>query len=187
MANPDVIFVEEAGEVLESHVLTAMMANTEQLVLIGDHKQLRPKINNYQLSVEKGDGFDLNRSLFEWLIPRGDPHSSLSKQHRIRTEISRLVRRLTYPKLEDATQTRHRPRIRGFQGEVIFMRHNHHETDLEIMEKKDPTIKSSKQNHFEVQMVLMLVRYLGQQGYGTDNIVVLTPYLGQLTPPHRVQ
>jgi hypothetical protein len=29
-------------------------------------------------------------------------------------------------------------------------------------------------------MVLKCVRYLGQQGYGTDDIVVLTPYLGQL-------
>lgn len=26
----------------------------------------------------------------------------------------------------------------------------------------------------------MVVRYLGQQGYGTDRIVILTPYLGQL-------
>ena len=29
-------------------------------------------------------------------------------------------------------------------------------------------------------MVLKIVRYLGQQGYGTDKIVILTPYLGQL-------
>ena len=30
-------------------------------------------------------------------------------------------------------------------------------------------------------MVLKVVRYLGQQGYGTQNMVVLTPYLGQLS------
>lgn len=29
-------------------------------------------------------------------------------------------------------------------------------------------------------MVLKVVRYLGQQGYGTDELVILTPYLGQL-------
>lgn len=29
-------------------------------------------------------------------------------------------------------------------------------------------------------MVLKLVRYLAQQGYGTDKIVILVPYLGQL-------
>ena len=37
-ASPDVLLVEEAGEILESHVLTAMAENTEQLILIGDHK-----------------------------------------------------------------------------------------------------------------------------------------------------
>jgi hypothetical protein len=29
-------------------------------------------------------------------------------------------------------------------------------------------------------MVLKILRYLGQQGYRTDQIVILTPYLGQL-------
>lgn len=37
-ANPDVLLVEEAGEILESHVLTAMGQNTSQMILIGDHK-----------------------------------------------------------------------------------------------------------------------------------------------------
>lgn len=37
-ASPGVLLVEEAGEILESHVLTAMCENTSQLILIGDHK-----------------------------------------------------------------------------------------------------------------------------------------------------
>jgi hypothetical protein len=37
-ASPGVLLVEEAGEILESHVLTAMGENTKQLILIGDHK-----------------------------------------------------------------------------------------------------------------------------------------------------
>jgi hypothetical protein len=32
------------------------------------HRQLCPKVNNYNLTVEKGDGFELNRSLFERLV-----------------------------------------------------------------------------------------------------------------------
>ena len=62
-ASPDVLIVEEAGEILESHVLAALGKKTSQLILIGDHKcvpftsieylltdrirQLRPKVNNY--------------------------------------------------------------------------------------------------------------------------------------------
>ena len=56
-AKPGIILVEEAGEILESHILTALSSRTKQLVLVGDHQQLRPKVNNYGLTVEKGDGY----------------------------------------------------------------------------------------------------------------------------------
>jgi AAA domain len=35
---PDVLLVEEAGEILESHVITALGADAKQMILIGDHK-----------------------------------------------------------------------------------------------------------------------------------------------------
>jgi hypothetical protein len=37
-ASPDVLLVEEAGEILESHILTALPQSIEQMILIGDHK-----------------------------------------------------------------------------------------------------------------------------------------------------
>jgi hypothetical protein len=37
-ASPGVLLVEEAGEILESHVITALGANAKQMILIGDHK-----------------------------------------------------------------------------------------------------------------------------------------------------
>ena len=36
--NPGILLVEEAGEILESHILTALRPETQQLILIGDHK-----------------------------------------------------------------------------------------------------------------------------------------------------
>ncbi len=178
---PHSVLVEEAGEILESHVLTAMTSDIKRLVLIGDHKQLRPKVNNYDLTVEKGAGFDLNRSLFERLVMEGFPHTALSKQHRMCHEVSHIIRNITYPDLLDADATQKRPDLRGFQDKVVFVNHERSELDLsKVWEKRDPTSRGSKQNPFEIQMVLGLLRYLGQQGYGTDKIVVLTPYLGQL-------
>ncbi|KZT25311.1 P-loop containing nucleoside triphosphate hydrolase protein [Neolentinus lepideus HHB14362 ss-1] len=180
-ADVDIVLVEEAGEILESHILTALSPKTEQLILIGDHKQLRPKVNNYTLTVEKGEGFDLNRSLFERLVLKGYPHETLKAQHRMRPEISRFVRELTYPDLIDAPKTQGRSDLRGVENNVVFIDHNKPEGDVsEIGEPKDVTTKASKQNTFEVRMVLKIVRYLAQQGYGTDKMVVLTPYLGQL-------
>ena len=181
VASRDIILVEEAGEILESHVLTSFGAQTQQLVLIGDHEQLRPKVNNHDLSVEKGDGYDLNRSLFERLILKKFPHQTLVEQHRMRPSISALVRSLTYPNLTDAPRTRKRPDLRGFQNNLMFISHENLEDDAKDQANwKDEGPISSKQNGFEVEMVLKCVRYLAQQGYGTDDIVVLTPYLGQL-------
>jgi len=85
-AQPDVLLMEEAGEILESHILMALGAKTKHLILIGDHKctpsshsvfcatltlwhpysmfrQLHPKVYSYSLMVEKGESFDLNCSL----------------------------------------------------------------------------------------------------------------------------
>lgn len=43
------VLVEEAAEIVELHVLAAMPATAQRLVMIGDHQQLRPKVNSYDL------------------------------------------------------------------------------------------------------------------------------------------
>jgi hypothetical protein len=180
-ASPEVLLVEEAGEILESHIITAMGPKTEQLILIGDHKQLRPKVNNYNLTVEKGDGYDLNRSLFERLILKGYPHQTLTIQHRMRPEISTLIQHMTYASLSDAPSTLNRPDIIGLRDNVVFVDHRVLESDSQnIRDLADMAAPSSKQNEFECRMILQFVRYLAQQGYGSDKMIVLTPYLGQL-------
>lgn len=178
-ASPGVVLVEEAGEILEAHILTSLGPNTEQLIMIGDHMQLRPKCS-YELSVEQGDGFDLNRSLFERLVLKGFPHATLTQQHRMRPEISSLIRNLTYPDLTDAKSTLNRPNLRGFRDNVVFINHSHPELELKNSRELHNGRTTSKQNEFEGQMILKCVRYLAQQGYGSDKLVVITPYLGQL-------
>ncbi|TQV95522.1 AAA family ATPase [Cordyceps javanica] len=180
-ADPEYVLVEEAGEILESHVLTALSPSTKSLILIGDHKQLRPKCKNYALSVEKGAGYDLNRSLFERLILAGQEHSTLHKQHRMHPEISQLVRFMTYPALQDGEKTLKRPQVRGLRDRVTFVNHDEPEGNAkDLGDRLDAGQPSSKENRFEAQMILKTVKFLAQQGYKTENIVVLTPYLGQL-------
>lgn len=188
-ASPSVVLVEEAGEILESHTLTALAPQTRQLILIGDHKyvpspilphpipdlrlhvpfcrQLRPKVNNYRLTVEKDEGFDLNRSLFERLVLKGYPHETLTQQHRMRPEISTLIRGLMYPNLVDAPSTQSRPNLRGVRNNVVFINHDHPEDNLDGQQPdandEEAGRKASKTNPHEVKMVLKILRYLGQQ------------------------
>jgi superfamily I DNA and/or RNA helicase len=44
---PRIMLVEEAGQVLEAHILGALVPSIQHVILIGDPKQLRPTINNY--------------------------------------------------------------------------------------------------------------------------------------------
>ncbi len=62
--------MEEAGEVLEAHLLACLSKHTEHLLLIGDHEQLRPKVERYELQAVSGRGHDLDVSLFEALVTR---------------------------------------------------------------------------------------------------------------------
>ncbi|KAF4948840.1 hypothetical protein FSARC_13634 [Fusarium sarcochroum] len=180
-ANPDVILVEEAGEILEAHIITAMSASVKQLILIGDHKQLRPKVNNYKLTKEKGEGYDLNVSLFERLVGQGRDFTALEEQHRSHPEISQYPRMLAYPELKNMPSTFDRAPIRGLKSRVTFVHHERPEDTMDgVGERRDPTAKASKRNPHEALMVLKMIRFLSQNGYKTENMVVLTPYLGQL-------
>ena len=116
----------------------------------------------------------------------------------MRPEISALIRHFTYLDLIDAPKTKGREDVRGLGNSLIFINHEQPETEITAEERRDRSATTSKQNHyvwdqgtkgvlltclfcrFEVQMVLKIVQYLGQQGYSVDRLVILTPYLGQL-------
>ena len=168
------VLVEEAAEILESHVLVNLSHHVERLIMIGDHKQLRPKLESYSLRSESGHGINFDKSLFERLIDSGYPYSSLNVQHRMRPEISQMIR-YTYPDLQDHPSVSGRDNIRGVSRNIAFIDHrNSEKSGREIVDV------NSKTNAFESAMVMKMVIYLLQQGYEPDDIVILTPYLGQL-------
>ncbi|KAG1673298.1 hypothetical protein FOA52_002578 [Chlamydomonas sp. UWO 241] len=180
---PGVVMVEEAGEVLEAHVLTSLSPVTKHLIMIGDHKQLRPKVESWPLQVQSGSGLDLNVSVFERLVLGGLPHASLGVQHRMHPDISRLVCP-TYKQLDDHPSVSQHPPVLGLEPgrRVVFVNHNKLEDQEEEGQYRFRASASSqsKVNRYEVAMTLATVKYLLQQGYQPTQLVVLTPYLGQL-------
>jgi hypothetical protein len=75
--------------------------------------------------------------------------------------------------------------VRGLAADVVFFDHRvlksgeggpaqHAGEDLLLRSKM------SKRKDFEALLVMQVVRYLLAQGYAQDDVVVLTPYLGQL-------
>jgi superfamily I DNA and/or RNA helicase len=176
---PNCVIVEEAAEILEAHVLTTIFGSVKRVVLIGDHMQLRPKLEHYSLRHDSGQHVDFDVSLLERLVkqPEGFPFIILNIQHRMRPEISSLIRCMTYPDLEDHPSVLNRDHIRGLASDVVFVTHNHPESSDDDLLALGT---NSKVNLYEVQMVINTVQYFLQQFYQPSEIVILTPYLGQL-------
>ncbi|TDL21593.1 hypothetical protein BD410DRAFT_297523 [Rickenella mellea] len=177
--SPRVMLVEEAGQVLEAHILGSLVESVEHLILIGDPLQLRPNVNNYELSMDNPRGRKIYRfdmSLMERLsTSSGLPMSRLDVQRRMRPTISSLIRNTLYPKLEDHDCVQIYPPVRGFAKNLFFLDHPNKERG-----GGDDSV--SKHNIFEVQMIRDLVLYLLRQGCYSEegDIVVLCAYLGQL-------
>ncbi|RPB23174.1 hypothetical protein L211DRAFT_787516 [Terfezia boudieri ATCC MYA-4762] len=181
-----VMICEEAGEVLESHTLTALLPSVEHAILIGDHQQLRPQIANYNLSMESRQGvnYALDESLFERLTREkygpdklSFPFATLDTQRRMHPSISELVRRTLYPDLQDHEKTKTHSEVDGMARRLFWLNHNQLEAGAD---QSDPS-GVSKSNDFEIEMVGALVKHLIKQGsYEKNDIAVLTPYLGQL-------
>ncbi|KAG0010219.1 hypothetical protein BGZ82_003553, partial [Podila clonocystis] len=178
---PKIIICEEAGEVLESHILSALSSSTQHLILIGDHKQLRPQIETYNLSSDSpiGKKYNLDKSLFERLVTSVKnplPMSILTTQRRMRPCISNLIRRPLYPDLLDGGDVHNYPPVCGMGEDLFFMHHDHPE------DAKDMYGMQSYSSTFEVNMAKALATYLIKNGYDRPgDIAILTPYLGQLS------
>ncbi|KAF2691044.1 hypothetical protein K458DRAFT_355487 [Lentithecium fluviatile CBS 122367] len=180
-----VVICEEAGEVMEPHMLSAMLPTVEHCIQIGDHEQLRPTINNHnELSLEtpKGQNYQLDRSQFERLSvgQRGRPSVpvvQLNVQRRMRSDISTLIRETIYPKLVDHDSTKSLSDVVGMRSNVFWLDH----TNQENKRQAEVHHQKSKSNDWEVKMVHALVRHIVRQGiYDRSDIAVLTPYTGQL-------
>ncbi|XP_063429947.1 NFX1-type zinc finger-containing protein 1-like [Mytilus trossulus] len=164
---PKIIVVEEAAEVLEAHVITTLRKHCEHLILIGDHQQLKPNPTVYKLARD----YKLEISLFERLINNKLDYRCLALQHRMRPEISRVMR-IIYPHLLDHEFVKSYEPVKGVSKNAFFIEH----TEMEL---SDADIKSHSNIH-EAEYIVALCTYLLLQGYKPAQITVLTLYSAQL-------
>ncbi|NXV98239.1 ZNFX1 protein, partial [Calonectris borealis] len=165
---PRIVIVEEAAEVLEAHTITTLSKACQHLILIGDHQQLRPSANVYDLA----KNFNLEVSLFERLVKVDFPFVCLKYQHRMRPEIAQLLSPHIYQELENHPSVLKYENIKGVLSNLFFVEHDFPEQ--EIQEGK------SHQNPHEAQFVVELCKYFLCQDYLPSQITILTTYTGQL-------
>ncbi|XP_004698372.1 NFX1-type zinc finger-containing protein 1 [Echinops telfairi] len=165
---PRIVIVEEAAEVLEAHTIATLSKACQHLILIGDHQQLRPSANVYDLA----KNFNLEVSLFERLVKVNIPFVRLNYQHRMRPEIARLLTPHIYQDLENHPSVLKYEEIKGVSSNIFFIEHNFPEQ--KIQEGK------SHQNQHEAHFVVELCKYFLCQEYLPSQITILTTYTGQL-------
>ncbi|KAF2858937.1 P-loop containing nucleoside triphosphate hydrolase protein [Piedraia hortae CBS 480.64] len=168
---PRIVLIEEAAETLEAPVTVACMPTVQQLILVGDHKQLRPHTH---VQAHEDSPYWLNLSLFERMLNNGVEFSFLSRQRRMIPEIRRILRPIygdliiDHPAMSDPGI---RPDVPGMGGvNSFFMSHNWPEQHDDQM---------SAYNQREADMIVGFVEYLIYNNVGPDKITILTFYNGQ--------
>lgn len=169
LLNIPIVLIEEAGEILEAHIVATLTRNTEQVILIGDHFQLRPTTSVYRLARE----YKLDISLFERMVNNKIGCVQLKEQHRMRPEIANLIKGTIYPELHDSLEVTEYPNVLGMSSNLFFLNHTNPEST-----KTDETTKT---NQFEAEFMIQLAKFLLASGHQPRQITILTPYLGQFS------
>jgi helicase required for RNAi-mediated heterochromatin assembly 1 len=168
---PRVVLIEEAGETREAPVAVTCVSSLQQLVLVGDHQQLRPHCN---MSAHENKPYFLNISLFERMVKNSVEYNMLVKQRRMIPEIRRLLNPIYHGAIEDHASVllpTNRPDVPGMGGvNSFFFSHA-------WQEQRDDQMSCI--NRDEANMIVGLVEHLIYNGMETDDITILTFYNGQ--------
>jgi len=168
-----VVLVEEAAEIMQPQLLAALPPSVEQLVQIGDHRQLRP-----QLEIEElGNVNHLDVSMMERLVEAGRgfcAFTQLTRQSRMMPEFVSLIADI-YPDLETATERiggRTQPALLR-EGVSMFFK------DTSAHKSTDAAEGRSTINRGEVGEICELCKMLVHEGCEQAKITALALYKGQ--------
>jgi len=166
---PRTLLIEEAAETLEGHVVAGMFDSLEQLILVGDHKQLRAHTNIQALEEPP---FSLNISMFERLVMNSVGYTMLNMQRRMIPDVRKLLcvpSKVFYKDLYDHPSVRdvvNRPPIPGMGNRSVYFFH-HNWPDSRNLER-------SAVNVDEAEFVAYAFRHLVYNGTDPSKITVLT-------------
>ncbi|KAI0487711.1 P-loop containing nucleoside triphosphate hydrolase protein [Xylaria cf. heliscus] len=166
---PRTMLIEEAAETKEASILSALYPSLQQLILVGDHQQLKPSCDTPFLDEAP---YYIRVSMFERLVALDMPYTMLNMQRRM-SPILREVLNPFYPNLQDhpvVCQPDARPLIPGMAQQSFFFHHTWSEGTDENL---------SKFNLLESEMIVRFIDYLMMNGVKGSEITVLTFYRGQ--------
>ncbi|KAG9242476.1 P-loop containing nucleoside triphosphate hydrolase protein [Calycina marina] len=171
---PKILLIEEAAETLEGNVVAGQIDSLEQMILVGDHKQLRA---NATVSALEESPYYLNISMFERLVSNGMEYTMLNRQRRMVPQVRELLciePKPFYKYLHDhesVLDPANRPPVPGMGNCNLYFFHH------QWPEARDASL--SIYNLDEAEMIAGFFHYLVLSGTDPAKITVLTFYNGQ--------
>lgn len=178
----DTLIMEEAAQVteIESFIPCAMQNPSpktgelplKRIVLVGDHLQNSPIVQNFALR----DYANLEQSLFLRLIRLGVPHVMLDAQGRCRPSLTPLFS-FRYPGLQNlplTSQPAFMTANAGFKHVYQFINID----DYQGTGEREPS-PHFIQNLGEAEYAVALYQYMRLLGYPASSITILSAYAGQ--------
>ena len=165
--SPTTLLIEEAAEIPEASLIPLMqLASLKRCIMIGDHMQLRPPVNSYELQQQKR----LDVSCFERMVLLGMHVPCLQNQSRMREDTLLPVLQ-HYPKLRTNTvRVRDLERLQWLLQPLFWW----------VCESPGVQKDSSWYNEEQGHRATQLASFLRTQGAcEPSRITILVPYSSQ--------
>ncbi|RKP09855.1 P-loop containing nucleoside triphosphate hydrolase protein [Thamnocephalis sphaerospora] len=177
----DNVIMEEAAQMLEGETFIPLLmqepkdgrSRLKRVVLIGDHHQLPPVVQNPAFERY----CNMEQSMFTRFVRLGVPTVELDRQGRARPSIAKLYN-WRYKNLGDLPNVVEGP---GFQLANPGFSHEYQFINVEDYEGRGETAPSPHffQNLGEAEYVVATYQYMRLLGYPAERITILTTYNGQ--------
>lgn len=161
MVGPRVLIMEEAAEVLDPLAVSAIPSGLQHLILLGDHQQLAPRLQNHLMA-----RLGLGLSIMERLVMAGAPAVRLRFQNRMIPTLTPPLQ-LIYPDIRDGSGVKGLEPVRALPAPLYWWDHRGSET-------------GQYRNEDEGLAVLELIGILARLGEEMSDIVVLAMYAEQV-------
>jgi len=165
-----VLLIEEAAETLEGNVIGGLLDSIQQLILVGDHQQLRATCTIHALEQQP---YHMGISMFERLVNNSIRYVMLNVQRRMIQDVRKLLSMPSRPFYEDLRdhpsvldRIDNRPPVPGMGGlDTYFFHHSWQDAR---------TGEGSRYNLGEAQFIARFYLYLCLNGVDPQKITVLT-------------
>jgi regulator of nonsense transcripts 1 len=170
--NFDRVIIDEAGQASEPETLITIMhgMESEKIILIGDHHQLRPTI-----TCEDAEKLGLSVSLFERLVALKATPNFLDTQYRMHPKLAAYLSWMFYDsKLKNGVNCAQRQPTKNYPWNNRL-----HPIEFRAVWGEESTRGCSKFNELEANEVKKVVDKLLRAGVGPNQVGVITPYEAQ--------